>query len=102
MTCGEVAVAKRMGLAIPIVVLDDRWLSLIQVKQDRREYGRYGTELQAEEYQAPPAHYFGVPAVGARTPEELRSTLTEAFKAEGPTVIEAVVDAAHYDDTVFD
>ena len=102
MTCGEVAVAKRMGLAIPIVVLDDRWLSLIQVKQDRRDYGRYGTELQAEEYQAPPAHYFGVPAVGARTPEELRRALTEAFQADGPTVIEAVVDAAHYDDTVFD
>ena len=102
MTCGEVAVAKRMGLAIPIVVLDDRWLSLIQVKQDRRDYGRYGTELQAEEYQAPPAHYFGVPAVGVRTPEELRRALTEAFQADGPTVIEAVVDSAHYDDTVFD
>ena len=102
MTCGEVAVAKRMGLAIPIVVLDDRWLALIQVKQDRRSYERYGTELQAEEYQAPPAHYFGVPAVGARTPEELRRALTEAFQADGPTVIEAVVDSAHYGDTVFD
>ena len=102
MTCGEVATAKRMGLAIPIVVLDDRWLSLIQVKQDRRDYGRYGTELQAEEYQAPPAHYFGVPAVGVRTPEELQKALRQAFDADGPTVIEAVVDSAHYDDTVFD
>ncbi len=102
MTCGEAAVAKRMGLAIPIVVLDDRWLSLIQVKQDRRSYGRYGTELQAEEYREPPAHYFGVPAVGARTPEELRRALKEAFDAKGPTIIEAVVDAAHYDETVFD
>ncbi len=102
MTCGEVAVAKRMGLAIPIVVLDDRWLSLIQVKQDRRTYGRYGTELQAEEYRDPPSHYFGVPAVGARTPEALRGALREAFASEGPTVIEAVVDSAHYDETVFD
>ncbi len=102
MTCGEVAVAKRMGLSIPIVVLDDRWLSLIQVKQDRRSFGRYGTELQAEAYRDPPAHYFGVPAVGARTPEELARALKEAFDAQGPTVIEAVVDAAHYDDTVFD
>ena len=83
-------------------LLDDRWLSLIQVKQDRREYGRYGTELQAEEYQAPPAHYFGVPAVGVRTPEELQKALRQAFDADGPTVIEAVVDSAHYDDTVFD
>src|SRR5712672_4709094 len=28
MTCGEVAVAKRLRIALPIVVLDDRWLAL--------------------------------------------------------------------------
>src|SRR5438876_12400511 len=36
MTRGEVAVARRLGLSLPIVVLDDGWLSLIQVKQVRR------------------------------------------------------------------
>jgi acetolactate synthase-1/2/3 large subunit len=46
MTCGEVAVAKRMGLALPIVVLDDRWLSLIKVKQTRRQLPLYATALQ--------------------------------------------------------
>jgi thiamine pyrophosphate-dependent acetolactate synthase large subunit-like protein len=43
MTCGEVAVAKRLGLALPIVVLDDRWLALIKVKQIRRQYPLYST-----------------------------------------------------------
>src|SRR5690606_27028568 len=38
MTCGEVTVAHRLGLTLPIVVLDDRWLSLIKVKQERRNY----------------------------------------------------------------
>ncbi|MFQ5899610.1 MAG: thiamine pyrophosphate-binding protein, partial [Candidatus Methylomirabilia bacterium] len=38
MTCGEVATAKRLGLSLPIVVLADRWLSLIQVKQKRRQF----------------------------------------------------------------
>ena len=47
MTCGEVAIAKRLGLALPIVVLDDRWLALIKVKQIRRQFPLYGTELQA-------------------------------------------------------
>src|SRR5262249_15351476 len=37
MTCGEVATAKRLGLALPIVVLDDQWLALIKVKQMRRQ-----------------------------------------------------------------
>src|SRR4030095_13220096 len=45
MTAGEVTVARRLGLALPIVVLDDGWLSLIQVKQGRRRFGLYGHDL---------------------------------------------------------
>jgi len=102
MTCGEVATAKRLGITLPVVVLDDRWLSLIRVKQTRRQYPFYGTELQKEEYRDPPAHYFGVPAVGVRDAESLEVAVTRALAANGPTVIEAVVNADHYIDTVFD
>jgi acetolactate synthase-1/2/3 large subunit len=102
MTCGEVAVAKRLGLTLPIVVLDDRWLALIKVKQIRRQFPLYGTELQAEEYREPPAHYFGVPAVGVRGAPALEDAVRQALGARGPTVIEAVVDSEHYVDTVYD
>jgi acetolactate synthase-1/2/3 large subunit len=102
MTCGEVATAKRMGLALPIVVLDDKWLALIKVKQIRRQFPLYGTELQAEEYTEPPQHYFGVAAVGVRTPQALEGAVRTALSAKGPTVIEAVVDSDHYVDTVYD
>lgn len=102
MTCGEVAVARRLGLTLPVVVLDDRWLGLIKVKQERRQYGIYGTELQHDEYRDPPAHYFGVPAVGVRDPGSLERALSNALDAAGPTVIEAVVDVDHYTETVFD
>jgi len=102
MTCGEVAVARRLGLTIPIVVLDDRWLALIKVKQQRRNYALYGTELQREAYGRPPEHYFGVPAVGVSGPAELSQALTRALGADGPTVIEAIVDPSHYTETVYD
>jgi acetolactate synthase I/II/III large subunit len=102
MACGEVATAKRLGITLPIVVLDDRWLALIRVKQIRRQLPLYGTELQAEAYRAPPAHYFGVPAVAANSAEALESTVRQALDASGPTVIEAVVDSDHYIDTVYD
>ena len=102
MTCGEVAVAKRMGIALPIVVLDDKWLGLIKVKQIRRQFPLYGTELQEEDYTEPPAHYFGVPAVGVRSAEALENAVKKALSAKGPTVIEAVVDSEHYVDTVYD
>ncbi|MFN0300579.1 MAG: thiamine pyrophosphate-binding protein [Burkholderiales bacterium] len=102
MTCGELAVAKRQKLAIPFVVLDDRWLSLIKVKQERRNFALYGTDTSPEPYQEPPAHYFGVPAIGVRSIEALERELRRALAAEGPTVIEAAVDASHYSETVYD
>jgi acetolactate synthase-1/2/3 large subunit len=102
MTAGEVAVARRLGLALPIVVLDDGWLSLIQVKQVRRSFGEYGTDLGEHSFVDPPAHYFGVPAVAARTPEDLAGALRSALAADHPTVIEARIDPTPYLQTVYD
>jgi acetolactate synthase-1/2/3 large subunit len=102
MTAGEVTVARRLGLALPIVVLDDGWLSLIQVKQARRRLGYYGTDLGEHAHVEPPSHYFGVPAVGVRSAEELRHALGRALAADHPTVIEAKVDPSHYLETVYD
>ena len=61
-----------------------------------------GTELQAEAYREPPAHYFGVPAVAAGSAAALETAVRTALAANGPTVIEAVVDSDHYADTVYD
>ena len=102
MTCGEVATAKRLGITLPIVVLDDKWLALIKIKQIRRQFPLYGTALQDEDYREPPAHYFGVPAHGVRSAAVLEEAVTAALAARGPTVIEAVVDSEHYLDTVYD
>lgn len=102
MTCGEVATAKRLGITLPIVVLDDKWLGLIKVKQIRRQFPLYGTALQDEDYREPPAHYFGVPARGVRSAAALEEAVMAALAARGPTVIEAVVDSEHYLDTVYD
>ena len=102
MSCGEVAVARREGLAIAFVVLDDRWLSLIKVKQEQRGLPYYGTEASPGDYRLPPAHYFGVPAVGVDSAAGLERALREAFAAAGPSIIEARIDGAHYAQTVYD
>ena len=102
MTCGELATAKRLGLNLPVIVLDDRWLALIRIKQVRRQFGVYGTELQTEEYRSPPEHYFGVPALGVSDAQNLEKAVKEALKAKHPTVIEALVNSDHYLETVFD
>jgi thiamine pyrophosphate-dependent acetolactate synthase large subunit-like protein len=43
-----------------------------------------------------------VPARAARSADALEAAVTTALAAEGPTVIEAVVDSEHYVDTVYD
>ena len=102
MTCGELATAARLGLALPVVVLNDSWLSLIQIKQMRRQYSVYGTALEDKPSGETPPHYFGVPAVGATNPDDFRDALATAFATEGPMVVEAHVDPTNYMETVFD
>jgi acetolactate synthase-1/2/3 large subunit len=101
MTCGEVAVAARLKLPLPILVLDDGWLTLIELKQHKRKFPVYGTRLADHSCEAP-AHYFGVPAVMVRDGAELERQLRRAFDANGPTVIEAVIDHQSYGETVYD
>jgi len=102
MTCGELATAQRLGIALPIVVLDDRSLSLINVKQIKRQYGNSGVNLDDGNLTEPPTHYFGVPVRTANNAASFAVAFTAALAASGPTVIEVKVDPAHYLKTVFD
>jgi len=49
-----------------------------------------------------PAHYFGVPCRPAKNLDEFSAALDWAFAIDGPTVIEAFIDAGAYSATVFD
>ena len=102
MTCGEVAVARRLGLTLPILVFDDGDLSLIELKQIRKGLPVYGTRLRVDAPEPSRSHYFGAPAVGVSTAAELELALAEALVADGPTVIEARIDGSQYRETVYD
>ena len=94
MMAGEMATAARLGLPIPFVVLNDASLALIKVKQERKHYAYMGVAVG--EAPDPPATYFGVPVRVARTPAEFRAAFAAALRADGPTVIEAMVRAEIY------
>jgi acetolactate synthase I/II/III large subunit len=100
MTAGELALARRLNLAVPVIVLNDGWLGLMKVKQEKRNYPLSGVHLGAPPES--PAHYFGVPCRAAKSAAEFRQALDWAFARGGPSVVEAFVDAESYSATVFD
>ncbi|MGB7947941.1 MAG: thiamine pyrophosphate-dependent enzyme, partial [Candidatus Binatia bacterium] len=100
MTVGELALARRLNLAVPVIVLNDGWLGLMKVKQERRCYPLEGVYL-GDPPDSPP-HYFGVPCRPAKTAKAFGEALDWAFRLGGPSVIEAFIDVESYSATVFD
>ena len=100
MTAGELALARRLKLAVPVIVLNDGWLGLMKLKQQRKQYPLSGVYLG--DPPDPPAHYFGVPCRAAKSAQDVRDALDWALALGGPSVIEAFIDAESYGATVFD
>ncbi len=100
MTAGELALARRLNLAVPIVVFNDGWLGLMKVKQERRHYPLSGVRLG--DPPPSPSHYFGVPCRPAKTAAEFRHAFDWALALDAPSVVEAYVDAESYSATVYD
>jgi acetolactate synthase-1/2/3 large subunit len=100
MTAGELNVARRLRLAVPHIILNDGWLSLIRIKQQRKEYGHAGVFLG--EPPDSPAHYFGVPCRPARDAETLGAAISWGLGLDGPSVIEAFIDPEALSETVYD
>jgi acetolactate synthase I/II/III large subunit len=100
MTAGELALAKRLCLAVPVIVLNDGWLGLMKVKQERKNYPLSGVWL-GKPPDSPP-HYFGVPCRPAKTADAFSDALDWGLALHGPSVIEAFIDVESYSSTVFD
>lgn len=99
MTVGELATAVREQLPIVVMVLTDNDLALIRIKQQRKHNPIYGTPVRPEGTIGGPS-LFGVPVTTAATPDSLRAALVAAFAADGPRIVEVLVDSREYDGLV--
>jgi acetolactate synthase I/II/III large subunit len=100
MTVGELNVARRLGLAVPHIVINDGWLSLIRIKQNRRRLVNSGVFLGPQIQ--PPAHYFGVACRQALDEKSFSKALDWGLELDGPSVIETFVSPASLNSTVYD
>lgn len=96
MTAGELATAVRYNLKIVVILLTDNDLALIRIKQEKKSNPIYGTPVR-NQGTIGGSHIFGVPARTARDTIEFRRELKAAFAADGPVIVEAIVDSREYD-----
>ena len=99
MNCGELMVARRMGINVVIVVLVDEDYSLIKVKQEWKKVDQYATFVNKGEYFNADS-FLGVPIVKVQDKEEMKIALENAFTMDGPVIIEAIVDGSVYSDLI--
>lgn len=99
MTAGELATAVREKLPLVIVIFTDNDLALIRIKQEKKSNPIYGTPVRAEGTIGGPS-LFGVPVTVARDPAEFRAALEAGFAADGPVIVEALLDSREYDELV--
>jgi len=99
MTVGELATAVRYNTKIVVVVLTDNDLALIRIKQEKKGNPIYGTPVRAGGTIGG-SNLFGVPVISTSAPDEFRAALEAAFAADGPVIVEAIVDSREYDGLV--
>ncbi|MDF2890498.1 MAG: thiamine pyrophosphate-binding protein [Clostridia bacterium] len=99
MNCGELLMARRLGINVVIIVLVDRNYSLIKVKQGWKDLAAYATEVHEGEY-FDANKFLGVPILTARDKDEMKKSLQQAFGVSGPVIIEAIVDGTIYDNLI--
>jgi acetolactate synthase I/II/III large subunit len=96
MMAGEMATAMRLGTKVIFVLMSDRELSLIRIKQERKGCIPYGTRLHGRGYVSS-SSFFGVPVLAAHDGPEYRAALDRAFAGQGPVIIEAFVNKQDYE-----
>ncbi len=100
MTAGELATAQRLGLHIVFVLLSDRELSLIRIKQKHKHHDAgYGTLLSDQDLMMSET-FLGIPVLAVSDPEAYRIALQKGFSLAGPVIIQAKISSSEYDDLV--
>lgn len=95
MTLGELGTLRDERLPVVVLVLQDRSLALIELKQDQAGLARAGVGLGATDYAAA-ARAFGGRGWSVASEEALRAALVEALAGETFGVIAAQVGVEGY------
>lgn len=95
MSAGEIMTARRYNLNIKVVVIADRELNLIKVKQSWYDTDAYGTSVIDGDIFGSYS-FLGVPVHNAGDQSTLKTAMRAALAFEGPAIICATVPGDDY------
>ena len=98
MVMGELATAAELGLRTIFVVFVDASLALIELKQRQRQMPNRGVDFNQVDFAAI-AKGFGGNGIAVRSPDALRTALSDALTADRFTLIAAEIPRGSYDGT---
>ncbi|HET9262337.1 MAG TPA: thiamine pyrophosphate-binding protein [Vicinamibacterales bacterium] len=99
MCAAELLTAVREKLRIIVIVFSDQSLSLIEIKQQRRQYHPAGVALGAVNWPAL-GESLGAASFIAANEADLARALETARECQGPCLIEAKIDKSNYSRTL--
>ncbi len=95
MMLGELITARRYNLPVIVIVLADRELNLIKLKQEWKGAETVGTGLYTGDlFQAD--RVLGVKIIRAETGDQMKKAVRAALTCQEPLVIEALIDPSCY------
>jgi pyruvate dehydrogenase (quinone) len=91
MLMAELSTAVKYGLGVKIFLFNNQTLSMVKTEQEELGNSPYGTENAPIDFAAV-AMACGALGLRASTPGELREGLREAFRSEGPALMQVNLD----------
>ncbi len=95
MCLAELSTAARLGCCLTVIVINDAALSLIDLKQQRRQHRSIGVRYPAVDF-ASAAKGQGCVAWTVDRKDPLEAVLASALTHEGPSLIDIRVDPSPY------
>lgn len=96
MCAAELGTAVQAGCRnLVVVVFNDAAMSMIEVKQRRRQLPPRGMDYAPADF-ATVARGFGCAGIRVEAPEQLPAAMRDAFRAERPVVVDVAVDREAY------
>ena len=98
MRLGELELFARLGIAAPLVIINDQALGTMKSRQKSRGLPDYALDLHPVDFAAV-AQACGMRGVTVNTPERFEQELRAAMNAPQATLIDARVDPGIYQDS---